>query len=411
MKFASSWMDAGVEQAFASLCAKVSAPLSIELWDGRVFALGPESTVRMKFPNAASLKYLLRPTLGSLAEAYVEGELLIEGAVRDVIRAVDKLTDSAGVSALQRVAQAAGRHTRRIDRDAIRCHYDVSNDFYRLWLDRRMVYSCAYFRTGDEDIDAAQIQKLDHICRKLMLEPGEKFLDIGCGWGGLILHAAENYGVDATGITLSENQFRVAQERIQAAGVQDRCRVRLLDYRDVQGEGVFDKIASIGMFEHVGLRHLPAYFDTVRRLLRERGLFLNHGITSSDVDSREVGSDAGGFIGKYVFPHGELPHVALALREMAAQNLEVTDVESLRPHYARTLELWSDRLEARLADAAKLVDQKTLRVWRVYLMGCSYGFAQGWMNVYQILASKQTAAGRTGLPWTREFMYPARAGG
>lgn len=244
-----------------------------------------------------------------------------------------------------------------------------------------------------------------------MLEPGEKFLDIGCGWGGLILHAAENYGVDATGITLSENQFRVAQERIQAAGVQDRCRVRLLDYRDVQGEGVFDKIASIGMFEHVGLRHLPAYFDTVRRLLRERGLFLNHGITSSDVDSREVGSDAGGFIGKYVFPHGELPHVALALREMAAQNLEVTDVESLRPHYARTLELWSDRLEARLADAAKLVDQKTLRVWRVYLMGCSYGFAQGWMNVYQILASKQTAAGRTGLPWTREFMYPARAGG
>ena len=411
MKFASSWMDAGVDQAFASLRAKVSAPLAIELWDGRVFSLGPESRVRMKLPRAASLKHFVRPTLGSLAEAYVEGELEIEGPLRELVRAVDQLTDSAGVSAWQRVAVAAGRHTRRVDRDAIRRHYDVSNDFYRLWLDRRMVYSCAYFRTGDEDIDTAQAQKLDHICRKLMLRPGETFLDIGCGWGGLILHAAQHYGVDATGITLSANQFEIAQERIKAAGLQDRCRVLLLDYRDVPGKGVFDKIASIGMFEHVGLRNLPVYFGTVSRLLRERGLFLNHGITSSDVDSREIGSDAGGFIDKYVFPHGELPHVALALREMAAQSLEVADVESLRPHYAKTLELWSDRLEERLADAAKLVDEKTLRIWRLYLMGCAYGFAQGWINIYQILASKQAQAGRTALPWTRDFMYPERAGG
>jgi cyclopropane-fatty-acyl-phospholipid synthase len=411
MKFASSWMDSGVEQAFESLRAKVSAPLSIELWDGRVFSLGSESKVRMKLPTAASLKHFLRPTLGSLAEAYVEGELEIEGPLRDVIRAADQLTGSAGVSARQRVVQVAGRHTRRVDRDAIRRHYDVANDFYRLWLDRRMVYSCAYFRTGDEDIDTAQIRKLDHICRKLILKRGEKFLDIGCGWGGLILHAAESYGVDATGITLSEKQFQIAQERIKAAGIEDRCRVLLLDYRDVQGEGVFDKIASIGMFEHVGLRNLPIYFGTVRRLLRERGLFLNHGITSGDVESREVGSDAGGFIDKYVFPHGELPHVALAMREMAAQSLEVVDVESLRPHYAKTLEHWSDRLEERLADAAKLVDPKTLRVWRVYLMGCAYGFTQGWMNIYQILASKQAQDGRTELPWTREFMYPERAGG
>jgi cyclopropane-fatty-acyl-phospholipid synthase len=410
MKFASSWLESGVEQAFESLRARVSAPLSIELWDGRVFALGPESRVRMKLPSAASLKHFVRPTLGSLAEAYVEGDLDIEGPLRELVRAVDQLAGSVGVSAWQRVAAVAGTHTRRVDRDAIRRHYDVSNDFYRLWLDRRMVYSCAYFRTGDEDIDTAQSQKLDHICRKLMLKPGEKLLDIGCGWGGLILYAAQTYGVDATGITLSENQFQIAQEHIKAAGMEDRCRVLLLDYRDVRGEGVFDKIASIGMFEHVGLRNLPIYFGTVRRLLRERGLFLNHGITSSDVDNREVGSDTSGFIDKYVFPHGELPHVALALRELAAQNLEVADVESLRPHYARTLEHWSDRLEERLADAAKLVDQKTLRVWRVYLMGCSYGFAQGWMNIYQILASKQTKAGRTDLPWTREHMYPERAG-
>ena len=411
MKFASSWIDSGAEQAFASLCAKVSAPLAIELWDGRTFALGPDCRVRMKLRSAASLRHLLRPTLGSLAEAYVEGELEVEGALRDVVSAVDKLADSAGAGAWQRVAGAAVRHTRRVDRDAIRHHYDVSNDFYRLWLDRRMVYSCGYFRTGDEDIDTAQAQKLDHVCRKLMLNAGERFLDIGCGWGGLVLHAAQHYGVDATGITLSENQFRIAQERIKAAGLQDRCRVLLQDYRDVRGEAVFDKIASIGMFEHVGLSNLPVYFGAVRRLLKERGLFLNHGITSSDVDSRELGSDAGGFIDKYVFPHGELPHVALAMREMAAQNLEVTDVESLRPHYAKTLEHWSDRLEARLSEAAQLVDQKSLRVWRVYLMGCSYGFAQGWMNIYQILASRQTQAGRTALPWTREYMYPERRGG
>ena len=407
MKFAASWIESGAEQAFKSLKAKVSAPLSIELWDGRVFAFGPESKsrVRMKLPKAASLKHLVRPTLGSLAEAYVEGELNIEGPLREVIRAVDQLTGSAGAGAWERVAAAAGRHTRRSDREAIRRHYDVSNAFYRLWLDQRMVYSCAYFRTGEEDIDTAQVQKLDHICRKLRLQPGEKFLDIGCGWGGLILHAAQHYGVNATGITLSENQFQIAQERIAAAGIGDHCRVELVDYRDVPGVGVFDKIASIGMFEHVGLKNLPVYFGTVRRLLRERGLFLNHGITSSDVESREVGSDAGGFIDKYVFPHGELPHAALAMREMAAQNLEVADVESLRPHYVRTLEHWSDRLEARLGDAEKLVDQKTLRVWRLYLMGCAYGFGQGWMNIYQILASRQTSAGPTNLPWTREYMY------
>ena len=411
MKIAASWLDSGVEHAFESLLKRVSAPLSIELWDGRVYALGPDARVRMKVPSAAALKHLVRPTLGSLAEAYVEGDIDVEGPLGDAMRAVDALTESAGRGALARIAVKTSRHTRRTDREAIRRHYDVSNAFYQLWLDSRMVYSCAYFRTGDESIDTAQVQKLDHICRKLMLKPGDRMLDIGCGWGGLILHAAQNYGVDATGITLSENQFAIAKERVAASGVGDRCRVQMVDYRDVPGEGAFDKIASIGMFEHVGLANLPTYFRTVRRLLRERGLFLNHGITSSDVESREVGSDAGGFIDKYVFPHGELPHVSLAMREMAAQNLEVADVESLRPHYAKTLEHWSNRLEARLADAAKLVDDKSLRIWRVYLMGCSYGFAQGWMNIYQILASKQTKPGSTALPLTREYMYrdPARS--
>lgn len=404
MNLPSSWMNAGVEKAFESLRAKVSAPVAIELWDGRVFALGPEPRVRMKFKKAAALRHLLNPTLGALAEAYVEGDMDVEGSMQDVIASAAQIASRAG-GAFERVAQAAGRHTRVADRDAIQRHYDVSNDFYKLWLDRRMIYSCAYFRDGTEDIDLAQEQKLDHVCRKLRLAPGEKLLDIGCGWGGLVIHAASKYGVDATGITLSENQHALACRRISEQGLEGKCRVQLIDYRDVKGEGVFDKIASIGMFEHVGLRNLPVYFGAVKRLLKERGLFLNHGITSSDVENREVGSDTGGFIDKYVFPHGELQHVALAVREMAAQSFEVVDVESLRMHYARTLSLWSERLESQLKTAARTVDEKILRIWRVYLMGCSYGFTQGWMNIYQILASRQSEPGATSMPWTREYMY------
>jgi cyclopropane-fatty-acyl-phospholipid synthase len=396
----------GVERALESLKDKVSAPLAIDLWDGRSFLLGPQPSVRVKVPNASSLKYLIKPTLGSLAEAYVEGALDIEGSLSDVMRAADALVTGSGSAAWDRVALVAGRHTRKVDREAIRRHYDVSNAFYQLWLDRRMIYSCAYFRTADDDLDTAQVQKLDHICRKLRLQPGEKFLDIGCGWGGLIIHAAKHYGVDATGITLSKNQFILAQERIAAEALSDRCRVALRDYRDQDGDGTFDKIASVGMFEHVGLRNLPVYFGAAQRLLRDRGLFLNHGITSSDVDSREIGSDTGRFVEKYVFPHGELPHVALAMREMSAAGFEISDVESLRPHYAKTLEHWSNRLEGKLDEAAKMVDERTLRIWRVYLIGCSYGFAQGWMNIYQLLGSKQASAGLTALPLTRDYMYP-----
>jgi cyclopropane-fatty-acyl-phospholipid synthase len=408
MKFATALLDTGVERAIESLQSRVSVPVTVELWDGRSFPLGPNPTVRLRITNPSALKYLVKPTLGSLAAAYVEGEIDVDGSMSEIIGAADALSSGGGSSAWNRVAIVAGRHSRKTDRAAIQYHYDVSNAFYGLWLDSRMIYSCAYFRTGTEDIDLAQKQKLDHICRKLRLSPGERFLDIGCGWGGLIIHAARNYGVDATGITLSRNQFELATERINALGLQDRCRVALRDYRDQEGDGTFDKIASIGMFEHVGLRNLSTYFSTVRRLLRERGLFLNHGITATHVDSREVGSGAGGFIERYVFPHGELPHLSLAVREMSAQQFEVTDIESLRPHYAKTLEQWSNRLEARLPEAMQLVEPRTLRIWRVYLMGCSYGFRQGWMNIYQMLGTKQTEEGLTELPLTREYMYPER---
>jgi len=383
-------------------------PLRVVLPEGEPIDFGAEPQLTLTVRDPAMLRRFSDPTLGGLAAAYVEGGIDLDGDISQAIDIVARLAELGGRPAAAREDIVAAAHRPEADRADIRHHYDVGNDFYRLWLDERMVYSCAYFETGDEDIGTAQCAKLDHICRKLRLSPGERFLDIGCGWGALVLHAAQRYGVTATGITLSEQQAALARERIAAAGLAERAEVLLLDYRDLPqrfGEASFDKVASIGMFEHVGLRNLPVYFSTASRMLRDRGLMLNPGITSSTPESRPVGSGAGDFVGRYVFPNGELPHLSLAVREMSAAGLEVVDVESLRRHYAMTLAHWSRRLEARLTEAAALVPERTLRVWRLYLPGCSYGFLQGWMNLHQVLGSRQLAPGPTKLPLTRAWIH------
>jgi len=392
-----------IDQALSYLKKNVRAPFRLVLWDGREVALceSPSVTVRLKDARAAAA--FARPSLLALAEAYIEGDADVEGDVREAIRGAETLSRTRERSLFG--SRDLGRHSRRDDREAIRHHYDVSNEFYALWLDPRMVYSCAYFRSDGDTLEQAQVQKLDHICTKLRLAPGEKFLDIGCGWGALVMRAAEKYGVDATGVTLSENQFRLATERIRAAGLQDRCRVLLQDYRDHPGEGFYDKVASVGMFEHVGLKNLPVYFGAVQRLLRERGLFLNHGITTSDVHNRAVGMGAGEFIGRYVFPQGELPHLHRVICDMSAQELEVHDVECLRPHYAKTLDIWSASFERSFDAAVAASSERTARIWRLYLAGCAYAFEQRWVSIYQVLASKQKKPGRTDLPLTRDWMY------
>lgn len=383
-------------------------PLDLILPDGSRLNFGQDPRVVMAIRDPALLPTLTHLTLGTLGEAFVEGRLDIEGDILSVIASAERLVAADGSPATNRIAALTARHTPKQDQQDIAHHYDVGNEFYRLWLDERMVYSCAYFQTGEETIDAAQEAKLDHICRKLCLQPGERFLDIGCGWGGLIMYAAQHYGVHAVGITLSEKQFSFAKERVRVAGLHPHVEVLQLDYRDAPerfGNSSFDKISSVGMVEHVGQKNFLAYFGAVRHLLRDRGLFLNHGITSSDVESRTVGSGVSEFMEKFVFPHTELPHLHTIIREMAAQNFEVYDVESLRPHYARTLAYWSRRLEATRNAAKRMVDERTLRIWRTYLAGSSLAFSQGWLNIYQVLASRQEASGLTELPLTRAWMY------
>ncbi|HEX5612862.1 MAG TPA: cyclopropane-fatty-acyl-phospholipid synthase family protein [Burkholderiales bacterium] len=398
-------LEAQVEKKLAELRKKASLPLAIELWNGKRFALSDHPSVTLRVSGASVLRELDSADLGKLGEAYVEGRIDVEGPIDEALRAAEMLALHSGRGRESRKRFFPNAHTRKRDAEAIRYHYDVSNDFYALWLDRRMVYSCAYFQTGYESLEQAQEDKLDHICRKLRLSAGERFLDIGCGWGALAMHAADRYGVHATGITLSENQHALATERIRAAGLQDRCKVLLRDYRDVAGEGVFDKIASVGMFEHVGLKNLPVYFSTIRRLLADGGIAMNHGITSVDPESRAVGLGAADFIEKYVFPHGELPHLSLVVKEMGAAGLEVMDVETLRLHYAKTLAHWSQRLETNLDAARASAGEKRLRIWRIYLAGCAHAFERNWVTIQQVVATKSDNPAHNPLPWTREYMY------
>ncbi|SAL51603.1 cyclopropane-fatty-acyl-phospholipid synthase [Caballeronia cordobensis] len=375
------------------------------LWDGQQHDFGhfatPQVTLHVK--SATALPYLLEPTLDNLGEAYVKGKIDIEGKLADIINIGNSLAKSTVTSAskLTRVRHYFN-HSKASDKKAIQYHYDVSNEFYQLWLDKNMVYSCAYFENGDEDIDTAQLKKIDHILTKIQVQPGHTLLDIGCGWGALVIRAAQKFGAKCVGVTLSENQFKLATERVKAAGLEDRIEIRLQDYRDIPGQ--FDRITSVGMFEHVGRTNLPRYFAKIRDLLVDDGVAMNHGITSSDADSGETSFGGGEFIDRYVFPDGELSHISLALQCMQEGGLEAIDVESLRRHYAHTLDIWADRFEANAEEAKKLVDDEHFRIWRVYLAGCAYAFENDDVSIYQVICRKAGRSART-LPWSRRYMY------
>jgi cyclopropane-fatty-acyl-phospholipid synthase len=394
----------------------------VQFWDGTAWGAEkhPCFTLVLKHPGA--LRSMLRSASElTLGEAYIYDDFDVEGDIEaafdladyllaqerslwqsfDLKEQLDKLPTSDRPRATVRPIEFGEMvHGKDHDQQAISYHYDLPVDFYALWLDQRMVYSCAYFSKREEDLDSAQERKLDYICRKLRLRPGERLLDIGCGWAGLIMHAATHYGVECVGITLSVPQAEVARERLRKAGLNDHCRVEVSDYRDIDHEQQYDKVVSVGMFEHVGEALLPEYFHRVWSLLRPGGVFLNHGIGYSATYHRRGPS----FTDRYVFPDGDLVPISTSLRAAELSGFEVRDVESLREHYALTLHHWVRRLESHADEARRTTSDTTYRIWRLYMAGAAYGFRSGRLNVYQTLLSKPSL-GRSGLPLTRDDWY------
>ncbi|WP_085315676.1 SAM-dependent methyltransferase [Derxia lacustris] len=409
--------ESRLENFVARLRSNGPIPLELRLWNGRRYDLaapcGGPPLASVVVPSPRSLGYLLSPSLSNLGRAYVEGAIEVEGRLADVIEACWKLATTA-VEPEGRLGRMLRqwRHTRDTDRRAIAYHYDVSNDFYRLWLDERMVYSCAYFERGDEDLATAQRKKLDHILTKLRVGTGDRLLDIGCGWGALVIHAARHYGARCHGITLSEEQYALATERVRAAGLADRVSIELRDYRDLLPDyaGHFDRISSVGMFEHVGRQHLKDYFAIIHGLLRDGGLVLNHGITSTDPDDGETPYGGGEFIHDYVFPQGELVHIGTVLQEMQRGGLEPHDIESLRRHYALTLDRWAANFEAHADEARRLAGDRRFRIWRVYLAGSAKAFREDWISVFQVLGCKAGGGAMNPLPMSRGWQYGQRTG-
>ncbi len=381
--------------------ADYHGPVAIRLWNGELAVGADDASCTVVFKDPSVLRELvLHRNVVNLAEDYLADEADIEGDTEQLFDLLSymrdlELTWPLKLRAMRQALRLprhhheksvreirAGRTKRRNTKESIAHHYDVGNDFYSLWLDKEMVYSCAYFSDDSQGLDGAQRDKLDYICRKLRLTPGQTLLDIGCGWGALVCWAARQFGVKAHGITLSEQQLAHARERIREEGLEGQVTVELLDYRDLPSDARYDRVVSVGMFEHIGVDNFPHYFGTIKRVLTPGGLFLNHGITN---DTGWEDTPITRFINSYVFPDGELARISKVCEAMEDAGFEIIDVEGLRRHYAMTLRHWVNALERHRAQAVEVVGEATYRVWRLYMAGSAYYFDEGSINVYQVL--------------------------
>jgi cyclopropane-fatty-acyl-phospholipid synthase len=397
----------------------------IHLWNDSKLRIGndfAEFTLKIKDASVLRDLILFRDPV-RLAEAYFDGSIEVDGdfnaalGLRHYLEQLKlplskKLSLALKVLLLNKHPSSQpikfardGELPRQNSKDTIAFHYDISNEFYQLWLDKRMIYSCAYFENPLQSLEQAQCNKLDHICRKLRLQPGEHFLDIGCGWGALACWAAKHYGVQAHGITLSQSQYEHARAEVIKQNLQGQVIIELRDYRELARSAAYDKISSIGMFEHVGIKNLPTYFSIVNNLLKPNGLFLNHGITTDESGWGRCVSSR--FINRHVFPDGELETVSTIQSLMEDTDFEIADVEGLRPHYALTLRHWVHRLEQHYEDVVNLVGERNYRIWRLYMTGCALQFEQGQTGIYQILAVRKNNS-FSPLPLTRRDLYEDR---
>jgi cyclopropane-fatty-acyl-phospholipid synthase len=419
-------------QILSALTQGYTGNFTVHLWDGSTWqpASGPAPfTLVLRHPGALRAMFWPFSKVG-LGEAYIFDDFDIEGdifAFTGWLRHLVAQAEGRGLWAKLRLLRGllrlpnqknprdrskAGRptegdHSQARDRESIHYTYDLPGELYRLFLDRNMQYTCSYFAHADEDLDTAQERKMDYICRKLRLKPGERFVDFGCGWGNLLVHAAKHYGVEAVGVTLSGEQAKCAERAIAEAGLEGRARIALCDYRDFSDAVPFDKASSVGMGEHIGNKNLPVFFAKIFSCLRPGGAYLHHSITLRPHTPYPRWT---AFARKYVFPNGELQTILHVLASAAKVGFEVRDVESLREHYILTLEHWVRRLEANHEEVLKWTDEAGYRIFRLYMAGATMGFKSGVYNLNQCLVVKPDA-GRSGLPLTRTDWYAQRIHG
>lgn len=423
------------ERLCQQVATTVNAPFSVRLWDGSVHPLGkdadPELCISIRDPGVVGA-LLRRPTGANIIRHFARGDLDFHGAdfatFAERARIRNSRKKARGLSRWELIRNLAPflfarsapppadhewqgdetgrRRVQQQNRDYIQFHYDIGNEFYELFLDPRMVYTCAYYTDWNNSLEQAQFDKMDMVCRKLRLEPGDRFLDIGCGWGALVIHAAQHYGVEAVGVTLSSAQVDYARRRIRELGLEDRVRVELQDYMDVRE--TFDKVASVGMVEHVGIANIPKYTQKIASLIRDRGLFLNHGITRPAKASRKKFMrirPEQRLMARFIFPGGELGHLGHSIECLEASGFRVHDVEGWRDHYARTCAQWCRNLWDHRERAEELVGRERFRLWLAYLGCISLPFSDGSLCLFQTVSTRHVRRGPTGLPPTREYLY------